>query len=76
MVHSGSAVPRVHDLVVLERMLTTGLRPVVDPDDLDLLNPWAIEGRYPADLAEVASERITDVVDAAGRVVAAIHEAV
>ncbi len=75
VLHVGGAVPRVHDLVALERMLPTELRSLVDPDDLDLLNPWAIEGRYPADLAEVARERITDVVQAAGRVVTAIHEA-
>ncbi len=72
VLHVGSAVPRVHDLVALERMLPTELRSLVDPDDLDLLNPWAVEGRYPADLADVARERVTDVVQAASRVVTAI----
>jgi len=67
VLRTGSAIPRVHDLVVLERMLPQHLRSLVDPDDLDLLNPWTIEGRYPA---EVAEKRIADIVHAAGRVVA------
>jgi len=71
----GSTIPRVHDLVVLERMLPADVRSLVDPADLDLLNPWAIEGRYPADLADVAGERINEVVQAAGRVVAAAEAA-
>jgi HEPN domain-containing protein len=71
VLHAGSAIPRVHDLVVLERMLPAVRRSLIDPDDLDLLNPWAIAGRYPADLAEVAGKRIADIVQAAGRVVAA-----
>ncbi len=44
-------------------------------DDLDLLNPWAVEGRYPANLAEVAAERMAEVVEAASRVVTAVQYA-
>jgi HEPN domain-containing protein len=75
VLHLGSNIPRVHDLVVLERMLPVDLRSLIHPDDLDLLNPWTIEGRYPADLAEVAGKRVTDIVEAASRVVAATEAA-
>ena len=36
--------------------------------DLDELNPWTIEGRYPADLRDLATARITSLLDAANRV--------
>ncbi|HSH61877.1 MAG TPA: HEPN domain-containing protein [Acidimicrobiales bacterium] len=75
VLRTGSAIPRVHDLVALERMLPADFRSLVDPDDLDLLNPWAMQGRYPADLAQVAEKRIADIVKAAGRVVAAAESA-
>ena len=40
-------------------------------DDLDELNPWTIEGRYPADLGDVARRHITTLLEAADRVVRA-----
>ena len=40
-------------------------------DDLDELNPWTIEGRYPADLGDVARRHITSLLEAADRVVRA-----
>ncbi len=75
VLRNGSAIPRVHDLVALERMLPADLRSLVDPDDLDLLNPWAMQGRYPADLAEVPGKRVADIVQAASRMVAAAEAA-
>jgi hypothetical protein len=45
---------------------------LIDEGDLELLNPWAIEGRYPADLGDVTADRVDAVVAAAGRVVASI----
>ncbi|MBI2168495.1 MAG: hypothetical protein HYU28_03195 [Actinobacteria bacterium] len=45
------------------------------PDDLDSLNPWSIEGRDPADMADVASERIRGLVTAAERVARSAREA-
>jgi HEPN domain-containing protein len=42
--------PRTHDLVRLESMSLTDAQ--IDPDDLDLLDPWSMHGRYPGDLPE------------------------
>ena len=71
VLHAGGGFPRIHDLVQLEAMLALDQRPLVSSDDLDLLNPWAVEVRYPADLAEAAAERVSEVVEAASRVVSA-----
>jgi hypothetical protein len=43
-----------------------------DDRDLDLLNPWPIDGRYPADLIDADVEVVHDVIAAAERVVAAV----
>jgi HEPN domain-containing protein len=71
LVHGRRGVPRVHDLVVLERMLGPTQGAALDPSDLDLLGPWSSEGRYPADLTDVARERANEVAAAAARVVEA-----
>lgn len=63
--------PRTHDLVALEGLIQLSMR-VFDPDDLDVLNPWSMQGRYPADIGEVSAEATTTVVTAAERVVQAV----
>lgn len=49
----GVEVPRIHDLIGLHRLLPEIDQARFDPTDLELLNPWTIEGRYPADLPDV-----------------------
>jgi hypothetical protein len=46
-----------------------------DPQDLDLLYPWSVEGRYPARTGDVTTRIAASVVDAAERVVSAIEAA-
>jgi HEPN domain-containing protein len=62
---------RSHDLALLAGMLDADDATSFDVDDLAGLNPWTIEGRYPADLADSASSDVKDLVAAARRVVAA-----
>jgi hypothetical protein len=45
---------------------------LINEDDLELLNPWAVQGRYPADLGDITTDRVTAVVAAAARVVTSI----
>ena len=49
--------------------------PDVDRDDLDLLDPWVIDGRYAADLPDLSLAEANDLAAAAGRVVAAVQTA-
>ena len=45
-------------------------------DDIDVLIPWNIAGRYPADLDDASPEIATSTVNAAGRIVAALTQRV
>jgi HEPN domain-containing protein len=45
--------PKIHGLQQLLGCYPEGNTPKVDLDDLDLLDPWVIDGRYAADLPDV-----------------------
>lgn len=62
--------PRIHDLIELRAMLESDDADAFDLPALELLNPWTIEGRYPADLPDDAE--VDEVLAAARRVVDAV----
>ncbi len=67
------AVPRIHGLnQLLARYPSVGA-PDVDPDDLDLLDPWVIDGRYAADLPDLGRTDADELLLAAHRVVNAVE---
>lgn len=68
LIELGIEVPRIHDLVGLHRLLPVADQARFDPADLDTLNPWTIEGRYPADLPDVADVVLDETLAAARRV--------
>ena len=43
----GVAFPKIHDLTELVALLPVGARPALPPGILEVLNPFAIETRYP-----------------------------
>ena len=77
LIERGVEVPRIHDQIGLQRLLPEMDQAGFDPADLELLNPWTIEGRYPADLPDVddavlqqtlaAARRVFDAVSGQGR---------
>lgn len=67
----GVILPKSHDLIRLVHLLPPDDRSRFDLDDLAELNPWTIEGRYPADLGDVGTEGVRDLLDCARRVVEA-----
>lgn len=69
----GAEFPRIHDLTELHGRYDEDVRPAVDGDDLDLIDPWVIDGRYAADLPAVSAVEARAVVDAAGRVLDAVR---
>lgn len=71
LVLRGVEVPRSHDLVGLGRLLPEEDQDRFDAQDLELLNPWTIDGRYPADLPEGDDAELEAVLTAASRVVTA-----
>jgi HEPN domain-containing protein len=71
----GMSAPRIHGLNQLLDRYTAGSAPDVDRDDLDLLDPWVIDGRYAADLPDLGSGEANDLVAAADRVLMAVGAA-
>jgi HEPN domain-containing protein len=61
-------VPRIHDLVGLHRLLPESEQGRFDGSDLEALNPWTIEGRYPADSPDSDRSMIEESLAAARRV--------
>lgn len=68
LIRLGIEVLRIHDLVGLHRLLPESEQARFDESDLEALNPWTIEGRYPADLPESDRSMIEDSLAAARRV--------
>ncbi len=67
------AVPRIHGLNQLVARYPSVGAPDVDPDDLDLLDPWVIDGRYAADLPDLGRTDADELLLAAHRVVHAVE---
>jgi HEPN domain-containing protein len=72
MILRGIEVQRIHHLRRLADTLPAADRALFDDGDLDLLNPWTIDGRYPADLIDAGPEVVRDVISAAERLVGSV----
>lgn len=71
LIERGIEVPRIHDLIGLRRLLPDMDQGSFEAVDLEVLNPWTIEGRYPADLPEVDDAVLEETLAAARRVLRA-----
>jgi HEPN domain-containing protein len=74
LIRGSVALPRIHDLIELQRLLSVEDGDAFDVADLELLNPWTIDGRYPADIGDVAPGEVESAVRAAARVVEIVRE--
>lgn len=72
LIELGIEVPRIHDLIGLHRLLPETAQVRFAGADLEVLNPWTIEGRYPADLPEVDDAVLDETLAAAERVLDAV----
>jgi HEPN domain-containing protein len=61
--------PKIDGLRQLHANYPENLSPTVDLDDLDLLDPWVIDGRYAADLPDLERREATQLLAAAQRIV-------
>ena len=73
-IRRGVLVRKVHNLVELVRELPASDQQRLDQADLNLLNPWTIDGRYPADQGDVDERLAIEVLEAARRVVSVAEE--
>jgi HEPN domain-containing protein len=76
LIARGIATRKIHDLVELQSSLISDDAVTVSSDDIDILVPWNIAGRYPADLGDPGPETAASAVDAAGRIVDALSRRV
>jgi HEPN domain-containing protein len=73
LIERGIVVPRSHDLSGLTQLLPEDDQDRFATEDLRAIDPWTLEGRYPADLADLAADRVQSLVEAAARVVGEVH---
>ena len=69
------AVPKIHGLNQLLDRYPSAATPDADRDDLDILDPWVIDGRYAADLPDLSRNEAQELFAAAGRVLDAVRAA-
>ena len=62
------AAPRIHGLNQILARYPSTRSPNVDADDLDLLDPWVMDGRYAADLPDLSRAEADRLLLAARRV--------
>lgn len=76
LIARGVATRKIHDLVALQACLPAADAVSVSSDDIDVLIPWNIAGRYPADLDDANHETAAATIDAASRIVTALTQRV
>ena len=68
LLHEGLAVPRVHDLNVLVRLVPPTRVPGLDPADLARLSRYVIEGRYPDEWEPIRRSQVRKAIALAKRI--------
>ena len=75
LVHAAIHFPKTHDLVVLVALQPQSVRSKVSNIDLQQLQQWAVDARYPADLPDITAAEAVAVVAIADQIVAAVAAA-
>ena len=70
--HAAIQFRKTHDLVVLVALQPEPVRSEVDILDLQRLQQWAVDARYPADLPGITADEADAVVAIADQIVAAV----
>lgn len=73
LIRRGVPLRRIHDLDALHRLLPVDDQALFDSAHLDALNPWTMEGRYPADLGDAAEAQIVVLVSFAANVIGPVR---
>lgn len=71
-----AAVPfrKTHDVVVLAGLAPAGLAADLEGLDVAVLQPWAVDGRYPGDLPDATELQVSRVVATATAVLLCVTE--
>lgn len=68
--------PKVHVLGKLYDQLPETVKARFEPDDLARLDPWAVAGRYPGDVPEIARGVVSELITLAATVYATCDEVI
>ncbi len=72
LVEESTPFRKTHDLIVLVGLLAQSLAAELMTMDVLLLQPWAVDGRYPGDLPDATHAEASEVVATAEAIVAAV----
>lgn len=72
LVEESTPFRRTHDLIVLVGLVAQSLAAALVAVDVLLLQPWAVDGRYPGDLPDATDAEASEVVATAEAIVAAV----
>jgi len=67
---------KAHDLADLWSLVPIDEQLDIAEAELKRLNPWTIEGRYPGDIPDATRAQADGCIQAAERVVHAVHSAI
>ena len=76
LAHAAIQFRKTHDLVVLVALQPEPVRSAVGSLDLQRLQQWAVDARYPADLPDITAGEAASVVAIADQIVALVDVAV
>lgn len=76
LVHAAIQFRKTHDLVVPVALQPEPVRSQVSELDLQQLQQWAVDARYPADLPDITAGEAAAVVAIADQIVAVVSAAV
>lgn len=65
----GAGAPQIHDLRQLNARCPTTNSPRISDDDIDLLDPWVIDGRYAPDRPDLGPTEAGELLTAATTIV-------
>lgn len=75
LVHAAIQFRKTHDLVVLVALQPEPVRSELSDYDLQRLQQWAVDTRYPADLPHITAGEAAAVVAIADQIVASVRSA-
>lgn len=71
---AGTRIPRTHDLVALLMLSPVDVRTELAVVDLTMLDPWAVDARYPGDIPDATADEASAVIEIAAAVVRIVNQ--
>jgi HEPN domain-containing protein len=76
LIAAAAPFSKTHDLADLRALIPTDAEIGIADADLQRLNPWTIEGRYPGEIPDATDAQAENCVQAAERVVDGVRAAI